>query len=179
MTDTAMAAALSGSVAEGVTLHGNVLEANGGRLPQQWVGCDLRDTVWPREAGYQGFEFVDCDLSGSTWDEAFAPDLRILGTERGRAKVHGMSMRRATMPGLTMVRVVGLKVDMREATVDDCDVRQSSLIRLQAQRLHGENCHFCTHTILDESDWERAVCPAICLNEASLVNASLRYVVFC
>lgn len=161
------------------TVRGPVIEALGLPLPRVWVRCDLKDTVWPDDVDISGLEFVDCDLSGSRWDGVHATDIRIIARERGASKVHGMSMKRASLPGLTMVRVVGLRVDISEASLDDANVRYCSLPRLQARRLHGENAHFCTSTAMDESNWEGAIAPGICFSHASLVGAVLRNAVFC
>lgn len=163
----------------GREVHGNVVEVLGLPLPAVFENCDLRDTVWPRDVDLSGLEFIDCDLSGSNWDGVVGADIRIIATERGRCKVHGMTMRRADLPGLTMVRVIGLRVDLSEALVDDANVRYSSLLRLQATRLHGENAHFCTGTVMDESNWDRAICPGICFCDASMIKSSLRNAVFC
>lgn len=164
---------------EGREIHGDIVAALGLPLPAQFANCNLRDTVWPTDVDISGLEFVDCDLSGANWDGACGADIRIIATERGRSKIHGMSMRRADLPGLTMVRVVGLRVDMTEALVDDANIRYSSLLRLQATLLHGENAHFCTGTVMDESNWDRAICPGICFCDASLTKSSLKNAVFC
>ena len=163
----------------GGEVHGDVLAGLGLPLPAVFENCDLRDTVWPKDLDLSGLEFIDCDLSGSNWDGALGADIRIIATEKGRSKVHGMSMRRADLPGLTMVRVVGIRVDLSEALVDDANVRYSSLVRLQATLLHGENAHFCTGTVMDESNWDRAICPGICFCDASMIKSSLRNAVFC
>lgn len=165
--------------AEERTVRGSVIEAVGQLLPRVWVRCDLADTSWPQGVDLNELEFLDCDLSGARWDGALARDLRILATERGLSQVHGMSMRHAVLPGLTVVRVVGVRLDLTEAVVDDANVRSSSLPRLQAARLRGENAHFCTGTVMDESSWEHAVLPGICFSDASLMGASFRHGTFC
>lgn len=158
----------------GLTLRGNVLDAVAYPLPKVWRECDLKDTVWPADRDLSGMEFIDCDLSGSNWDNVQASDLRIYARQRGSSRVHGMSMQHAKLPGLNMTRVVGLRLLLNDSDLDEASLRECSLIRLQAQRLHAEHAHFCAGTVLDDSEWEQAFVPWICFDEASLVGAHMR-----
>lgn len=158
----------------GLTIRGNVLDTVPYPLPRVWLECDLKDTIWPAGADLSGMEFIDCDLSGSVWDGIKASDLRIYAKQRGSCRVHGMSMQNSKLPGLTMTRVVGLRLLLNDSDLDEASIRESSLIRLQAQRLHAEHAHFCAGTVMDDSDWEQAFVPWICFDEASLVGAHMR-----
>ena len=159
---------------QGLTLKGRILDSVALPLPRVWIECDLKDTVWPVEQDLSGMEFIDCDLSGSVWDGIAASDLRIYARQRGASRVHGMSMQNAKLPGLTMTRVIGLRLLLNDSDLDEASLRECSLIRLQAQRLHAEHAHFCAGTVLDDSDWEQAFVPWICFDEASLVGAHMR-----
>lgn len=55
----------AGRVMHNQTVRGDVLAAVGEPLPTSWLGCDLRETVWPD--GVNGLSFVECDLTGSQW----------------------------------------------------------------------------------------------------------------
>src|ERR1700730_2016639 len=58
--------------AENREVHGEVVAAVGLPLPGSWVRCNLKDTIWPKEFDISGMEFIDCDLSGSNWDQVHA-----------------------------------------------------------------------------------------------------------